>query len=263
MPAFYAHSRFGEKVRERLDGELKKILVNHAAAFEIGLQGPDIFFFYKPFKENKVNQYGTLLHSRPAYDFFERNAGQIGQIGKDSDTYSYLLGFLCHFVLDSACHGYVEEMVKERGISHLEMEEELDKMLLRKDGKNPFSYPLAGKIPTDLAMAAAMEPVFDSISRKEIRKALKDMKRIRRFLTTESVWKQAVINSVFHYFMKEKELKGMMNQLKDDPRCKETNQALYNRFQKAIPLAEELLKAYDETVDGGKTLHPYFNRNFE
>lgn len=45
MPAFYAHSRFGAKVEERMKGELKSLIQKYRRQFEIGLQGPDLFFF--------------------------------------------------------------------------------------------------------------------------------------------------------------------------------------------------------------------------
>ena len=47
MPAFYAHDRFGRKVFARLDGEIKQTIEQHSSQFRIGLQGPDLFFFYK------------------------------------------------------------------------------------------------------------------------------------------------------------------------------------------------------------------------
>lgn len=45
MPAFYAHERFGKKVWKQMHGELKETIREHYPQFQIGLQGPDIFFF--------------------------------------------------------------------------------------------------------------------------------------------------------------------------------------------------------------------------
>ena len=53
MPAIYAHDRFGEKAAKKLDGELKRFVFEYYPQFEIGLQGPDIFFFYRPYMKNK------------------------------------------------------------------------------------------------------------------------------------------------------------------------------------------------------------------
>ena len=51
MPAFYAHDRFGEKVWKKTDGEIREIILKHYKQFEIGLQGPDIFFSYRPYSK--------------------------------------------------------------------------------------------------------------------------------------------------------------------------------------------------------------------
>ena len=42
MPALYAHDRFGEKVSEKSDGELKNIIFKYYNQYEVGLQGPDM-----------------------------------------------------------------------------------------------------------------------------------------------------------------------------------------------------------------------------
>ena len=54
MPALYAHDRFGEKVSEKSDGELKNIIFKYYNQYEVGLQGPDILFFYRPYHGNDV-----------------------------------------------------------------------------------------------------------------------------------------------------------------------------------------------------------------
>lgn len=63
MPAIYAHDRFGEKVAKKLGGELKRFVFEYYPQFEIGLQGPDIFFFYRPYTKNRVVKYGNQSHN--------------------------------------------------------------------------------------------------------------------------------------------------------------------------------------------------------
>lgn len=69
MPAIYAHDRFGEKAAKKLDGELKRFVFEYYPQFEIGLQGPDIFFFYRPYMKNKIVKYGHHLHAISAKPF--------------------------------------------------------------------------------------------------------------------------------------------------------------------------------------------------
>lgn len=47
---------------------------------------------------------------------------------------AYLLGFVCHFALDSACHGYIENKIAVSGVTHTEIESEFDRSLLLQDG---------------------------------------------------------------------------------------------------------------------------------
>lgn len=47
--------------------------------------------------------------------------------GESSREYAYLMGFVCHFILDSECHPYVEEYIEKSGVQHLEIEEEFEK----------------------------------------------------------------------------------------------------------------------------------------
>ena len=48
MPAFYAHYRFGCDVLNQLPEDIRSICTAHRGLFDIGLHGPDIYFFYRP-----------------------------------------------------------------------------------------------------------------------------------------------------------------------------------------------------------------------
>ena len=127
MPAFYAHNRFGEKVAQKTDGELNEIISKYYVQFQIGLQGPDIFFFYRPWKSNRVSKYGYHLHEVSAASFFTHALTVVKEKGRDSREYAYLLGFICHYILDSECHPYVSEMMEALDVEHLEIEEEFER----------------------------------------------------------------------------------------------------------------------------------------
>ena len=64
MPATYAHYKFGQEVRKDLPEKENKIVEEFPELFMIGLHGPDIFFYYKPFSKNKVRQIGHEMHKR-------------------------------------------------------------------------------------------------------------------------------------------------------------------------------------------------------
>ena len=59
MPALYAHNRFGNDVLATLPPSLKDFFVKYTEAFHLGLQGPDILFYYKPLTKNTIKRYGV------------------------------------------------------------------------------------------------------------------------------------------------------------------------------------------------------------
>ena len=233
MPAVYAHECFGRAVAAQLDGEMAEVIRKYDASFQIGLQGPDIFFFFGAHTDNPVVRFGEHLHNVSAAPFFANAPGVIRQKGRMSREYAYLCGFVCHFILDSECHPYVEEMIKETGVQHLEIEEEFEKLLLKEDGKDPIGFPVATLVPTDLATARAIQPFypvkpqrFQSGGRKEyiplgiIRQSLFSMKWIKRLLTAPQPWKQNTINRIMKLSGDNyKYAKGLMNQREDNPAC--------------------------------------------
>lgn len=266
MPAIYAHDRFGEKVAERVPGEPGDIIRRYYTQFEIGLQGPDIFFFYRFNTSNPIVGYGQHLHRISALPFFRHAVGIIQEKGRDSREYAYLLGFLCHFILDSECHPYVAEMIEVTGVQHLEIEEEFEKLLLRLDDQDPVGYPLASLIPTDAMTVRAIYPFYctnERITPKIIFQSLKYMKLIKRILTAPGKQKHAVINAVMKLTGKYPYVKGLMNQRIDNPDCAESNAGLLARFDAAVDLAVDMIDRLDESIRTGKPLDLRLDRNFE
>ena len=263
MPAFYAHNRFGKKVAQKIDGELNEIISKYYVQFQIGLQGPDIFFFYRPWKSNRISKYGYQLHEAPAKAFFTNALTVVREKGRDSREYAYLLGFICHYILDSECHPYVSEMMQTLDVEHMEIEEEFEKMLLRKDGKNALSYPLADLVPTDGVTAKSIYPFYRNMNPGIIQEALKDLKLVKKLFTAPSFLKQAVLNGAMHLTGKYSYWKGLMNQRKDNPKCQASNKGLYEHFKAAVGIAATMLYSFDESLRTGSELDPRFNRTLE
>lgn len=262
MPAFYAHYRFGKETAALAQEPLSEIIHAHRRIFEIGLQGPDIFFFYKPLAGGgKVAKYGHHLHDISALAFFENALTVVERFGRDSKEYAYLLGFICHFVLDAACHPYIADYIKASGVKHLEIEEEFEKYLLRMDGKDPIGFPLAELVPTDAETAAAISP-FEGISPAEVRGSLRDLKKVKKVLTAPGLMKQGTINTAMKLTGKHAYLKGLMNQRKDNPKCAESNKGLAERFAEAVGFGVEMMESFDRSLVTGEALDLRFDRNF-
>lgn len=263
MPAFYAHSRFGARVTGRMKGDLKEIIRKYYRQFEIGLQGPDLYFFYRAYGSNPVSRYGNYLHGVSAKPFFEHGLHVIRKVGRESREYAYLLGFLCHFVLDSECHPYVSEMIEKTGVAHMEIEEEYEKLLLRMDERDPFTYPIAERVPTDKITAKVIAKFYQPMESRTVRGALRWLKFVKNLFTEDSPRMQNLINRIMKAVGKYEKYKGVMNQLEDNRRCLESNVGLLKRSNQAELLAVQMIQQMDECLQKGKALPERFDRTFE
>ena len=110
MPAIYAHYCFGTAVLDQLDWPfLRDHLENHRDLFLAGLAGPDIFAYFEPLHQNPVRQATALLHHAAAEDFFGPAAEALEHIPSPDAGLAYLMGCICHFVLDNTCHEYIQQ----------------------------------------------------------------------------------------------------------------------------------------------------------
>lgn len=263
MPALYAHNQFGANVANRLDGEIKEIVKKYYTQFRIGLQGPDIFFFYRPFIKTTVSQCGYGMHNEYADGFFEKAAEVIRKRGRNSREYAYILGFICHFSLDSECHPYVERMVEKIQVGHMEIEGEFEKYLLRKDNRDALAYPVWKYIPTDDSTVETIYQFFKHIKKVEIKESLQTLKFIKRFFVAPGKIKQAFINLILKVTGLKKHYYGLMHSYYDNPKCEETNEELYKKFQNAILVAVKLILSYDETVQQKTMINGRFHRTYD
>ena len=146
MPTTYAHDLFGKEVYKRLPSDMKALIRRHGDLYRIGLHGPDILFYYMVSK-NPVTQFGIEMHHEKARAFFEEGMRQVRR-NDDEALFAYLLGFGCHYILDSACHPYVNKMAAEGVIPHIVLEKEFDRVLMEETGKDPdHYYPACGIMP--------------------------------------------------------------------------------------------------------------------
>lgn len=127
MPTTYAHDLFGKKIYHKLPKEMQMVIQRNVNLYRIGLHGPDILFYHmlKP----KVSTTGIRMHKEKAAPFFERGMAIVRET-HDEKLLAYLLGFGCHYLLDSACHPYIEDMAAKEVITHTLLEKEFDRTLL-------------------------------------------------------------------------------------------------------------------------------------
>ena len=158
MPAFYAHYKFGQMVKNKLPAKYQRLLEDYQDLYEIGLHGPDILFFYHPIIRHPITQIGVVIHHETGRVFFEHALTQMHRSAAEGDKmqkalWAYALGVVCHFALDASCHTYINHFEKTRRISHHEIEKEFEKYLMKKDGLDPFNWDFRQALSTNFRWA--------------------------------------------------------------------------------------------------------------
>ncbi len=171
MPSAYTHLKFGQEVLERLPQALSERLRGEDALFRLGLIGPDFLFFYRPAVPNYVISLGRRIHAHAGLHFLAHGADALRRSGFSDRHFAYLCGAICHFVLDSACHGFISAFTEHYDVGHIELENSLDRALMTLDGKNPDKCPL-GEFRADFLQSAVMADFYKGLSPKKIRRAV-------------------------------------------------------------------------------------------
>lgn len=156
MPATITHAFFAKDVYDILPKEIRDLLdVKRCKMFG---QSVDSLMFYNLFSimpGKKIRGFQYYIHTHNTQELFLNIIQYMKENNiQDKDTYSFLEGFICHYVLDSTIHPYV---VYKTGVFrkkypntykynnvHAFMETFIDNdMVKRRFKKNPYTFDIA------------------------------------------------------------------------------------------------------------------------
>lgn len=262
MPTTYTHDLFGKAVFQKLPEEIRKIIHRNKTEYLIGLHGPDILFYYRPFHRNEVNQTGHRMHEEIAADFF-RHCKREYLVSGEEGILSYTLGFICHYMLDSSCHPYIYSYTERTGASHAEIETELDRAFMEKNEKNPFCYRPARGIHPDKKAERTIAAVFEGISEKQIHKTLRGMKFYTGVLVCRMPWKRKFILRFLKLLGVYEETHGRVMRKQHFNKCEESTGELMRMVKCAVPETVTVLEEFYATLDEPETVNYRFSRNYK
>ena len=109
MPATVTHACFAKDVFDILPGKISKLL--DIDSIKMFGQGTDSLLFYNLFSilpGKDIRKFQAFFHTHNTQAFFINliNYMKDNNISK-TDTYSFLVGFICHYALDSTLHPYI------------------------------------------------------------------------------------------------------------------------------------------------------------
>ena len=193
MPAVYAHHSFGRRVHAACRNKTALAAIGRwPGLFGIGLQGPDILFYYDPLRGGALKAAGDRMHDAPAAPFFEAGAAAAASQPAGQALLSYLLGCTCHFALDSACHSYIEWEIGRSGHSHTAIETAFDARLMLADGVDWGSTNPAGYLEITETACRTIARVMPA-GRTAVRRCLVNMKGVGWLLMPGAPLRQAAV----------------------------------------------------------------------
>lgn len=176
MASSYAHYRFGNQLLPELPPDVRQCVQRFRRIYDMGLQGPDFFFYYNPFVKTAVGGLGHTYHRMSGKEFFTHAC----KAADSEAARAYLYGLLGHYALDSTVHPFVNRVVDAGQAGHVALEMEFDRYLMAGDGiVNPAAHLMSPHIKLtrgECMTAAAFFPpatganVYRGVSRMALSK---------------------------------------------------------------------------------------------
>lgn len=173
MPEFTTHYLFGKSILKNLDSKTAEIINDNIAAFNWGLQGPDLLFYSNILRDNgRMARSGSALHHTNPDAVFSVMLEYILRC-KNHTEYnslcSYLYGFICHYALDSTTHPYVYSMIEKMDGQittkrHVQIESEIGSLMYRRMTGMPVSgFKIYENYSSSGAFAVAVSKMYTYI----------------------------------------------------------------------------------------------------
>ena len=156
MPSSITHELIATEAQKRLPAAMQSIVESAPAAYFLGAQGPDPFFFATA-KGEGVN-FGKFLHRNAVYELFSAFQRFLEALpaAERAVPLAYCLGYVTHYCADVAFHPCVYRYMQQNKLrkrEHQRIENDWDVYFARKiAGKEAenYSFPAVVKLENDV-----------------------------------------------------------------------------------------------------------------
>lgn len=276
MPSLYAHYLLGEKTIPMLNTTLQAIIREHRAVFDVGLQGPDIFFYGSIFGPKSITKFGSEMHGKAVREsLLPMTESLLERKALKDACLAYILGFIGHFSLDATSHPYIFS-IQDSIESHLSLESDFDALLLREKSIIPWKYHFEQHVKTTKADREAIANVYlpfsDRVSEKDVHSSIKSMYAIRKVLRTPNRLKFRFLRTgmkalgfynTYYSMLQIPPEKGKGQALLWPEQPEDALDNLREQHNKAQEQFKENIENYIAYTKQESTLDAFFNRNFE
>lgn len=217
MPDVLTHILFAESVKDLIeDSNIRQFMDENEKLYNLGAQGPDILFYYKPWNPfgGSIRVTGHKMHVTETAKFFKDAVILLNTLtGSEYEALLvYLLGFLSHYYCDKSAHPYVNSMIESgcytqdgdrKKLSHYEIEATIDTRLWNEEKRitasltNVTELIKTDELPeviTEYISKYIYETQTFVISNTEIKRAVLNMQKILNILFDPNDKKKKIIN---------------------------------------------------------------------
>ena len=260
MPSGYTHYRFGTVVFSTLPADTRRSVQRFRRLYDVGLHGPDLFYYYNPISQKGAGLLGVKFHKQTGKSFFTRVCRSI-RMERSEAASAALYGVLCHYVLDSVMHPFIVQAAKENYVTTLEFETEFDRYLLEMDGRLPADgAKLSGHLHLTDGECETLAKFYPPATGKTVKRALQATALYTRLSATPEGARRKLLETGIHVLVKE--LEGMVLTEKPNPRCSHLNGQLYELYQQAMDNFPAYLQQMHAHMTYGALLEEEFSAAF-
>lgn len=254
MPAFYAHYRFGKLALPELPPDVRQSIQRFRRLYDMGLQGPDFFFYHNPFFQTASRDLGSKFHYETGETFFTRACGQVNS----EAARVYLWGVLGHYCLDSVSHPFVNKMEAEGLAVHSPLESEFERYLLEMDGNLPVhTQNFHKRIKLTRGECVTVAGFYPPASPGSVHQAIRFMGLYSRFLNQKNRTK---VENLLRFV--KPSLQEYLIPLEPDPVYLRMDSELLARFNRALKAYPQMLHQLTALMQEGTPLGEEFDPVF-
>lgn len=165
MPDVVVHYAMGQQTKMLLAPEIREKI--RETPFTVGFFGPDPWFMYKPWQHGYGR--GRTMHTRNTGAFLKGLADE-ARVHRGSEQgellFSYLAGFMCHYMMDAAAHPYIiwkTSTLDSRSQAHRAFEHTLDLLEMERAGRGEGKHPITEYYVPKLKLPEEMKEGLDRV----------------------------------------------------------------------------------------------------
>ena len=257
MPSVYAHYRFGTALLPSLPADVRKTIQRFRGLYEMGLHGPDIFYYSSPVISTGGDYLGIKFHEQTGREFFTRVCRAV-RLERSEGALAYLYGLLTHYCLDSICHEAIHLLTKQENLQHMELETEFERYLLELDGKVPaYAQDLSPHITLTEGECATVARFYHPATAAAVGRAVKNMAFYTRLLAAPDGVGRTVLEKGIRVMPRE--IQGMLMSKTPNAAC-----AIYcDKLMACYRAAVEEFSVYLEQLREHMTYSAQFGAEFD